>query len=118
MAMTNNSIPVCESNELDSSKPIVPILDSSSQLMDDTLVSESRLVIDVTPLKSKKRKKPKEKENIVSVSISLNCSSGYFSMNMSRKLNQGGGVYVTAIKITSILYCNLLRVQYLCHPTT
>lgn len=57
-----------EGGALDRSKPFIPLLDRSSQLMDDTVSSEtgSRLVIDATPLpvrkKAKTRKRAKEDE--------------------------------------------------------
>ena len=43
-------------SDLDRSKPYVPVLDSSSQLMEDSfIVGEKRTEIHVTPLAKKKR---------------------------------------------------------------
>ena len=41
--------------DLDASKPFIPVLERSSQLMEDTIVDESKLEIDVTPLPVRKK---------------------------------------------------------------
>lgn len=50
--------------DLDSSKPYVPVLERSSQLVEDTIIEESKVEIDATPLPvRKKARKIKAKQS-------------------------------------------------------
>ena len=120
VAVTNTL--TSEPTELDNSRPLLPILESSSQLMEDSLLSETpRIEIDVTPIKLKKRKKraaaskKQEKENVVLVSIIM-CVHTHTHTHKCTWLNttNGGIMYMDmytvgkSLKLCWVMYPVLL----------